>query len=98
MAPGIAIIMVVGSGALVAATWWAIESVAPRWMAARTQRQIALHRNVVEAMNVAIPRAGNDAAQQARLTANRAWHLAALNALAPAEAAALAPVVFAKAA
>lgn len=98
MAPGIAVIMVVGSGALLAVAWWAIEAVAPRWMAARTARQVALHRNVVEAMNVAIPRAGNDSVHQARLVANRDWHLAALTALAPGEAAAVAPVDFARAA
>ncbi len=89
MAPGIAVIMVVGTGALVAAAWWLIEAVAPRWMAERTVRQIALHRNAVEALDIAIPRAGNDAAQQARLVASRDWHLAALNALSPADAAAL---------
>jgi hypothetical protein len=89
MAPGIAVIMVVGTGALVAAAWWLIEAVTPRWMAERTAKQVVLHRNAVEALDVAIPRAGNDAAQQARLVASREWHLAALNALAPAEAAAL---------
>ncbi|WP_416907512.1 MAG: hypothetical protein ACMVO5_10805 [Polymorphobacter sp.] len=89
MAPGIAVIMVVGTGALVAAAWWLIEAIAPRKMAERTVRQIALHKAAVEALDVAIPRAGNDAAQAARLTASREWHLAALNALAPAEAAAL---------
>lgn len=89
MAPGIAIIMVVGTGVLVAVAWWLVETVTPRWMADRTVRQIALHRNIVEALDVTIPRAGNDAAQHARLVASRDWHLAALNALAPAEAAAL---------
>lgn len=89
MAPGIAVIMVVGSGALVAAAWWLVEAAAPRWMADRTKRQIMLHRNAVEALDIAIPRAGNDADQHARLTANRAYHLAALANLAPAEAAAL---------
>jgi hypothetical protein len=89
MNSGIAVIMVVGTGALVAASWWLIESVTPRWMADRTAKQVVMHRNAVEALDVAIPRAGNDAEQQARLVANREWHLAALNALAPAEAAAL---------
>ncbi|MBB6228554.1 hypothetical protein [Polymorphobacter multimanifer] len=98
MAPSIAVIMVVGSGALLAAAWWLVEAVAPRWMAERTRRQVALHRNVIEAMNVAIPRAGNDTEQQARLTANRDWHLAALTKLAPAEAAGIEVVPLARAA
>jgi hypothetical protein len=98
MAPGIAVIMVVGTGAFVAAAWWLITSVAPRWIMTRTQGQVALHRNVVEAMNIAIPRAGNDSALQTRLIANRDWHLAALGSLAPAIAANLAGPTLAKAA
>jgi hypothetical protein len=90
MDSGIAVIMVVGTGVLLAVAWWAVEAVVPRKMAERTVRQIALHKNAVEALDIAIPRAGNDAEQLARLTANREWHLAALNALAPAEAAPLA--------
>lgn len=87
MNSGLAVIMVVGSGAFLAAAWWMVESVAPRWMADRTQARISLHRNVVEAMNIAIPRAGNDAELQGRLIANRDWHLSALGSLSPAEAA-----------
>ncbi len=98
MASGIAVIMVLGTGALLAAAWWLVEAVAPRMMAERTQRNVTLHRNIVEAMNVAIPRAGNDAVHQARLIANREWHLAALTALAPAEAAHFASVEYARAA
>lgn len=83
MAPGIAVIMVVGTGALVAAAWWLIEAVAPRKMAERTARQIALHAEIVAALETAIARAGTDAAQKSRLTSSLEWHRAALASLAP---------------
>jgi hypothetical protein len=89
MAPGIAVIMVVGTGALVAAAWWLIEAVAPRKMAERTARQIALHRDAVAALEIAVANVGTDAAHKARLTVSLEWHRSALAALAPDAAAAL---------
>lgn len=83
MAPGIVVIMVVGTGALVAAVWWLIEAVAPRKMAERTARQVAMHAAAVVALETALAAPALDAAQKARLTSNLDWHRAALNALAP---------------
>lgn len=98
MASPVAVIMVIGSGVLFAAAWWYVEAVFPRQMVRRTARQVDLHRGAVEALDVALGRAGNDQAQHERLAAQRSWHLAQLSALAPADAEAFAPIELARAA
>ncbi len=83
MAPPIAVLMVSFTFISFMAAAWAVTSVLPRRLEARTHRQIALHREAVAALDIAMTRADNDAGQMSRLAANRAWHASALETLAP---------------
>lgn len=69
----------------------AVVKLAPVGMARSIARKVALHRQAVVALGIAMEqsRGDNDRTHFNRLAAQHDWHSAALRALAPAEAAAL---------
>jgi hypothetical protein len=81
-------LMLLFSLMLIVGVAWPIAHFAPRRMAAKKIANIARHAEAVDALEVALARAGNDPAQQRRLADSLAWHSAALRALAPEMAAA----------
>ncbi len=64
-----------------------IVRLTPSWLEGRLNRQIAFHRQAATALEQAVMQAAGDAAQQARLAAQLAFHRAALKDLAPDAAA-----------
>ncbi len=60
-----------------------IARLAPFWLERRLGRSIRFHRRAAEALAIAMQRSHNDPDHHARLAAQHAWHVAALQALAP---------------
>jgi hypothetical protein len=65
-----------------------IIKLTPLWLERSMAKKIIFHRDAMAAIGTAMERSHNDADQFARLQAQHDYHRAALNAVAPGEAAA----------